>query len=200
MVSKVCDLPDGPTHAFKKAEAVFFSQRKVEFSFWYCEIDSRRRGKITYFKMPDNTLRRCSLELHWEKKNNKKHKERISAPGWAGCCLRHPDWRWGMCILGGCSAKEALTPRSVSPCRVFLERALAGAFAGSQSTIPNWYWNIRGCWSPPLLPSCEKLQSPCCFAEMRAARIFLPYGLLNCCSIKLPSFIKWLAERTNAPC
>lgn len=144
--------------------------------------------------MPDNILRRCSLELLLKKK-----KKDYLLQGELGAVLSIQTEGEG-CLFWGRSAMEALTPRSLSPFMVFLQSVLAGASTASQSTIPNWYCNIRRCWSTPSLPSCEKPQSPCWLAETGAARIFLPYGLLNRCSIKLPSFIKWLAERTNVPC
>jgi len=55
LISDCCLLPNGfkglrpdrRTYQYtllRQVEAVFFSQRKVEFSFWYCEIDIRRGG------------------------------------------------------------------------------------------------------------------------------------------------------------
>lgn len=61
-----CKLTYIPACTFKTGRTSVFSQRKVEFRFWYCEIDiekGKNKTKQHSFKASDNILWSCSLEL-----------------------------------------------------------------------------------------------------------------------------------------
>lgn len=61
-----CKLTYIPACTFKTGRTSVFSQRKVEFHFWYCEIDiekGKNKTKQHSFKASDNILWSCSLEL-----------------------------------------------------------------------------------------------------------------------------------------